>query len=144
MPSQTHQWLLLWLLRKMTADGFLVSACDGPVPQGGVWNALPKSFEACGVRPDAYGTVPSTGAFAFAEAKSHADIVNAHTRMQLQTLGRWVLQGGSDCRLYVAVPRSAAHMLDRVVHDAGLYDTPRLIRVHVPDCLLEVDRYECA
>ena len=46
MVSAAHQWLLLWLVRKMTADGFVVRGCDGPLPQGGLWNALPRALEA--------------------------------------------------------------------------------------------------
>lgn len=137
MPSSVHQWILLWLVRKMTADGFIVATCDGPLPQGGAWNALPKSIDTFGVRPDACGIVPDTGAFAFAEAKTHADIMNEHTRTQLRIMGRVVSSAGRDCRLYVAVPRSAAPVLDRVIHDAGLHGTPQLIRIHVPDCLLQ-------
>lgn len=144
MPSTVHQCLLLWLVRKMTADGFVVAACDGALPRGGAWTELQRPFEALGVRPDAYGIEPLTGAFAFAEAKTPGDIVNPHTRTQLRTIGRWVLDGGRDCRLYVAVPRSAAPLLDRVIHDAGLYGARQLIRMHVPDCFLEGDRYECA
>jgi hypothetical protein len=143
MPSSVHQWLLLWLVRKMTADGFFVTACDGQLPQGGLWNDLPASIAAGGVRPDAWAVAPNTGAIAFAEAKTHVDIVNAHTRTQLRTIGRFVLSS-SDSRLYVAVPRSAAPILDRVIHDAGLSGTRQLVRVHVPDCLLEDDRHECA
>jgi hypothetical protein len=142
MPSLTHQWLLLWLVRKMSVDGFTLAACDGPLPQGGLWNTVPRSIVAAGVRPDAYALAPNSGAFAFAEAKTEEDIVNVHTRVQLRTLGRFVASGGADCRLYVAVPRSAAPILDRVIRDARL-STHQLVRVHVPDCFLQ-DRYECA
>jgi hypothetical protein len=144
MPSSIHQWLLLWLVRKMTADGFVVTACDGLLPQGGLWNCLPGSIGACGVRPDAWAVAPTGNAIALAEAKTHGDIVNAHTRTQLRTVGRFVLSSGSGSRLYVAVPRSAALLLDRVIHEAGLDGTRQLVRIHVPDCLLEDDRYECA
>jgi hypothetical protein len=144
MPSSVHQWLLLWLVRKMTADGFVVAACDGTLPQGGAWNDLPGSAAACGVRPDAWAVAPGSGAIAFAEAKTHGDIANGHTRTQLRTIGRFVLACGSDSRLYVAVPRSAALILDRVIHDAGLDGKRQLVRLHVPDCLLEDDRDECA
>lgn len=144
MPSPVHQSLLLWLVRKMTADGFFVACCDGPLPQGGTWNTLPRSTTALGVRPDACAIASETGAFAFAEAKTHRDIVNPHTRTQLRTLGQLVTLGGPDCRLYIAVPRSAAPMLDQVVHDTGLCGARQLIRLHVPDCLLEDYHHECA
>src|SRR5262245_18904507 len=129
MPSSVHQWLLLRLMRKMTADGFVVTACDGPLPQGGLLNRLPGSVAACGVRPDAWAIAPTSGAIAFAEAKTHGDIVNPHTRAQLRTVGRFVLSCGSNSRLYVAVPRSAALMLDRVIHDAGLNGKRQLVRL---------------
>lgn len=123
----------------MTADGFVVLARDGQAPRGGLWNTLPRSGEVFGVRPDAYAVEPTTGAFAFAEAKTPGDIVNAHTREQLRTMGRVIAQSGRDCRLYIAVPRSAAGLLDRVLFDAGLPDT-QLVRMHIPDCLLEEHR----
>lgn len=144
MPSTVHQTLLLWLARKITADGFVLTACDGSLPRGGAWNRLPRPIEAFQVRPDAYAVAPRTNAFAFAEAKTESDILNAHTRGQLRVLGALVRTGGRDCRLYIAVPRSAAAVLDRVVHEANLAGTPQLIRMHVPDCLLEDDRHECA
>ena len=43
----------------MTADGFLVAGCDGSVPQGGLWNFLPRPPELAGVRPDACGIAPA-------------------------------------------------------------------------------------
>ena len=49
----------------MAADGFLVAGCDGSVPQGGLWNTLPRPPEVAGVRPDAYGIAPETGKLAF-------------------------------------------------------------------------------
>jgi hypothetical protein len=141
MPSAAHQSLLLWLLRKMTADGFVVESCDGPAPRGGFWNTLPRSPEVFGVRPDAFAVEPTTGAFAFAEAKTHEDIVNGHTRGQLQALGRAIAEGGERCRLYVAVPRSAAMVLDRVMLEAGLAGG-QVVRMHIPDCFLKEQRDE--
>jgi hypothetical protein len=143
MPSTAHQSLLLWLLRKMTADGFVVASCDGPAPRGGLWNTLPRSAEVLGVRPDAFAVEPTTGAFAFAEAKTPEDIVNSHTRGQFKALGRVIAEGGSHCRLYIAVPRSAAALLDRVVLEAGLAGI-QVVRMHIPDCLLEEQCHERA
>jgi hypothetical protein len=137
MPSSAHQTLLLWLVRKMSADGFCVAACDGTMPRGGAWSGLPRPLPTLGVRPDAYAVSPNNGAFAFAEAKTEDDIIKEHTRRQLRNLGQIVMNGGARCRLYVAVPRSAALVLDRVIHESGLTGTHQLVRMHVPDCLVE-------
>ena len=39
--------------------------------------------------------------------------------------------------LYLAIPRSAAPALDRVLAELGLVGARELVRVHVPDILLE-------
>jgi hypothetical protein len=144
MPSNSHQSLLLWISRKMTADGFLVAACDGSMPQGGLWNALPSPPELDGVRPDACGIAPATGQFAFGEAKTSQDIDTAHTRKQLRVFGRLVSLGGKTaCRLYIAVPRSASGVLDRVLGQVGLLGARHLVRLHIPDCFVTDNRNEC-
>jgi hypothetical protein len=144
MPSNCHQSLLLWIARKMTADGFVVAACDGSMPQGGVWNDLPPPPEVDGVRPDACGIAPATGQYAFGEAKTYQDIDTAHTRRQLRVFERLVGRGGKiECRLYIAVPRSASSVLDRVLGQVGLLGAPQLVRLHIPDCLVVDNRNEC-
>ncbi len=40
MPSSIHQWLLLWIARKMIADGYAIGGYDGVSPQGGPLNKL--------------------------------------------------------------------------------------------------------
>jgi len=141
MPSNPHQSLLLWIARKMTADGFLVAACDGSMPQGGLWNALPTPPELSGVRPYACGIAPSTGDFAFGEAKTYQDIDTPHTRKQLRVFGRLVHhEGRMACRLYIAVPRSAAGVLDRVLCQVGLQGARHVVRLHIPDCLVTDNR----
>ena len=69
MRSSSHQALVLWIARKMAADGFVLSGYDGSVPQGGLWNCLPRPAEFGGVRPDAWGIKPATGELAVGEAK---------------------------------------------------------------------------
>ena len=137
MPSNSHQSLLLWIARKMTADGFLVAACDGSMPQGGLWKALPTPPELGGVRPDACGIAPATGELAFGEAKTYRDIDTPHTREQLRIFGRLLHRDAkTTCRLYIAVPRSATRILDRVLCQVGLQTAPHVIRLHIPDCLI--------
>lgn len=143
MPSNSHQSLLLWIARKMAADGFLVAGCEGSLPRGGMLNALPPPPELAGVRPDACGVAPSTGEFAFGEAKTFQDIDTPHTRKQLRVFGRLMqTDGKTACRLYVAVPRSASDVLDRVLGQVGLLGARHVVRLHIPDCFVTENRNE--
>jgi hypothetical protein len=145
MRSSSHQGLVLWIARKMAADGFVLSGYDGSVPQGGLWNCLPRPAEFGGVRPDAWGIMPATGELAVGEAKTPADIDTVHTRRQLWVFGRLRARKKSiPCRLYIAVPRSAAPVLDRVLAQVGLLCAKHVVRLHIPDCLVAEERDECA
>src|SRR5262245_7951910 len=122
MAGKAHQWLLLWVAQKMCSDGFLLGGFEAPVPQGGVWNALPLPFALQGFRPDGWGVRLDESLVAFAEAKSLSDIDTAHTRSQLKTFGNVEMRGtGERCPIYVAVPRSGARFLERVLKDLGLW-----------------------
>lgn len=136
MPSDAHQTLLLWAARKMASDGFALAAYEGASRQGGCWNTLGAPPSLSGVRPDAWG---HDGArVALAEAKTAADIDTAHTRLQLRAFARLCFRAdGATCRLYLAIPRSAAPALDRVLAKLGLAGAPELVRLHVPDILVE-------
>lgn len=137
MASDTHQSLLLWIARKMAADGYVLAGCDGFVPGGGLWNKLQNPPQVCGVKPDAFGFRPTTGEFVFGEAKTPEDIDTPHTRKQLRVFGHLKPRnGGPVCLLYIAVPRSAAHVLDRVLQDLGLLGARHIVRLHVPDCFV--------
>jgi hypothetical protein len=129
----------------MAADGVVLSGCDGSLPQGGLWNALPRPSELAGVRPDACGVLPTTGEFAVGEAKTAADIDTGHTRKQLRVFGKLRLKDGTTpCRLYIAVPRSAASALDRVLGQVGLLRAGHVVRLHIPDCFVSEARDERA
>ena len=45
--------------------------------------------------------------------------------------------GKTRCPLYIAVPRSAAYALDRVLIDVGLIASKHVKRLHVPGVLLD-------
>jgi hypothetical protein len=140
MASVAHQWLLLWASRRMEADGFAVAGFDGQAPQGGAWNAMPAPFSLAGLRPDAWGVREDDALLAFAEAKTADDIDNPHTCKQLSAFARARISSGDEsrrCPLYVAIPRSAAHLLDRVLARIGLAGASNVIRIHVPDILLQ-------
>lgn len=137
MPSHAHQSLLLWCARKMAADGFRLTGFDGRIDQGGDWCCLPAPLEIRGVRPDASGIHDGDGLIGFGEAKTAGDIDNSHTRAQLRVLGYARMRDGSvACPLYVAIPRSCAYALDRVLIDVGLIGRKHVRRIHVPDALL--------
>lgn len=140
MAGVAHQWLLVWASRRMEADGFAVAGFDGQAPQGGDWNDMPPPLAIAGLRPDAWGVRQKDSLFAFAEAKTAGDIDNAHTRAQLAAFARARMSAKGEsrrCPLYIAIPRSAAHLLDRVLAATGLSGAPNIIRIHVPDILLQ-------
>lgn len=135
MPSAQHQWLLLWALRKMTHDGFRVVARDGDLPQGGLWNRMPSSWRLEMHRPDALAD-DLHHAIALAEANNIDDVDTEHTRSQLSSFARYIHGSSVGSRLYIAVPRTAARLLDRVLESLHLAGSPRIRRLHIPDCLL--------
>ena len=137
MPSNVHQELLLWALRKMTADGYLPVACDGAMPRGGFWNLLPTPAQTGRYRPDAYGVHATSGALAFGEAKTVNDIFTPHTLKQLAMFGRLFDRSQKDwCKLYIAVPRSAALLLDRTLARTHLLGNKNIFCMYVPDCIV--------
>jgi hypothetical protein len=135
VPSAAHQALLLWAARKMATDGFRLAGYEGESDQGGVWNELANPPILAGVRPDAWGFDGER--VAFAEAKTARDIDTTHTRVQLLVFARTRMKGTeAACQLYLAIPRSAAPLLDCVLADLGLVGLRNLVRLHVPDILL--------
>jgi hypothetical protein len=124
----------------MTLDGFVAVACDGSLPQGGDWNLLPSPLELMHVRPDACG-IATSGRVAFGEAKTWKDIDTGHTRKQLRAFAQLKHRGDrTPCRLYIAIPRSASLVLDRVLAEIGLLHAGAVVRLHIPDCLITENR----
>lgn len=121
----------------MVADGFRLTGFDGQAQQAGDLDSLSRPFEICGVRADACGVHDIEGVIGFAEAKTERDVDNAHTRAQLRVLGYARMRGEQAyCPLYLAIPRSRAYDLDRVLIDVGLMGKKHVHRIHVPDVLL--------
>lgn len=121
----------------MLCDGFEVTGFEGRIDQAGDLSDFPPPFVLGEVRADACGVHADDGVFAFAEAKTASDINNAHTRRQLRVLGRTRMRNAAlPCPLYVAIPRSCAYALDRVLIDVGLIAARHVRRIHVPDILL--------
>lgn len=136
-PGSAHQSLLLWAARRMATDGFALAGFDCEAEQAGYWNALPPPFRLHGVRADACGIRAEDGMMAFGEAKAPGDIDNSHTRDQLRVLGFTRMRKTKlRCPLYLAVPRSCAYALDRVLADVGLLGARHLVRLHVPEAMI--------
>jgi hypothetical protein len=122
----------------MTRDGVVLTGFDGPAPYAGAWNRLPRPFSIAGLRCDASGLVVETDEIVVGEAKTTDDLATEHSHRQLRVFGGLVdRRSGTFCRLYVAVPRSAAYELDRALIATGLIGAPHVIRLHIPDVLLE-------
>ena len=138
MPSQAHQTLVLWGVRSMLRDGFTVMGVDGTVAQSGLPAGFARPPTIHGVRADACGFKGDDDLVGFVEAKTEADVDNAHTRGQLRTLaGLRMPDNGSPCPVYVVIPRAAAYALDRVLIDLGLLRARHIRRIHVPGVFLE-------
>lgn len=121
----------------MSSDGFEPCGFEASAPQAGIWNSLPIPFSINGVRPDAWGLRSRDALIAFAEAKTAGDVDTKHTREQLKVFGSTRLSNDPrPCPLYVAVPRSCANLLDRVLVDIGLLRARHIVRLHIPDILL--------
>jgi hypothetical protein len=126
----------------MVKDGFIVSGFDGCAPRGEEWSSLSSPFIFRGVRADTWGQRRHDQMIAFGEAKSFHDIDTPHTRRQLDVLGKTRMKGTTVCcPLYIAVPRSAAYELDRVLIDTGLLRARNLVRLHIPDVFVEKASY---
>jgi len=121
----------------MTADGFLVIATDGAIPQGGSWNRLAPPPQLKRLRPDACGVDPATGHFAFGEAKTSQDVKTGHPRKQLRVFAQLIHRSDyARSRFYISVPRSAVVMLDHVLGQVGLLGARHVVRLHIPDCFI--------
>jgi hypothetical protein len=122
----------------MVMDGFIVSGFDGRAPRGEEWSSLPTPFIFHGVRADVWGQREQDQVVAFGEAKTFHDIDTAHTRRQLEVLGKTKMKGAKvGCPLYIAVPHSAVYELDRVLIDVGLLRAKNVVRLHIPDVYVE-------
>jgi hypothetical protein len=138
MASREHQWLVLWVARKMLQDGYVVVGLEGRIPRGEGMKRLPAPPVVAGVRPDVWGYDPETGDVAVGEAKSLDDVDTAHTLAQLKVYALTRSRPTrAPCRIYLAVPQSATARLDRVLGRAGLGGAREVVRLRIPDCFLE-------
>ncbi len=122
----------------MSADGLRVTDFDGPADQGGVFNDLAHPVALLGLKPDVWAIDRLGCIAAVGEAKTASDVFNAHTIAQLKLFGHLRHRKSSEfCRLYIAVPHSAAHALDRALASARLAGASHVRRLHIPDVMLK-------
>lgn len=122
----------------MAFDGYAISAYDGPTPQGGLWNDLAAPPLLGEIRPDVVAEHRVSHEVAYGEAKTAADLGSSHTLRQFRAFAGAV--GCGTVRLYVAVPRSSSRELDKTLRRTRLLGNPRVIRLHVPDVFLTIER----
>ena len=117
----------------MTWDGYRIANFDGEGVPRDDWNKLPLPPIVNGVRPDVWGHDANSAQMAIGEAKTAEDVDTAHTDAQLRVFKQMRAPSGLRCRLYIAVPQSSMHDLDRVLARVGLIGLREIVRIHVPD-----------
>ena len=138
MPSSVHQWLLLWIARRMIADGYSIGGYDGVSPQAGPLNKLPTPFVLGGHRPDIWGEDRDSGLIALGEAKTLVGLGATYVRRQLSVFcSARDRRTGRLCPVYLGVPESAARLLDTLLTELRLSNALHVRRLFIPDCLLE-------
>ena len=136
MPSDAHQWLVVWLSRRINGDGFSLVGADA-----GRASSLIRGTPLCSVsigvvRPDVIGVSQGDRSIAFGEAKTAGDLNNAHTWNQLA-----VMLGARDSRgrrpkVYLAFPSSCLKVAAKSLMKVGLQAAVRVTLVPIPDVLL--------
>lgn len=134
MPSETHQWLVVWLSRKMARDGYTPIYADAYdlakyIPSN------PKCSPILGsIRPDVIGFNNRTKRLAFAEAKTAGDILNRHTQMQLETLLQIRDRCGRFAEIYLGFPRSSWSEAAKLIFQLRLNE--RIKTLPIPDVII--------
>lgn len=135
MPSGAHEWLVVWLCRRMTADGFKVLFSDKMARKCSA-SALPVAPIIGPIRPDALAIAPASRAIAMGEAKTGGDLANPHTLLQLRTMLGFRDPQGCPAEVYLAFPCSARAIASRTILTLGLHNALRIRTVSIPDVLL--------
>lgn len=134
MPSDIHQWLIVWLCRKMARDGYTPLYADTYdlakyVPS----NTKCSPILGC-IRPDVIGFNDRTKRLAFAEAKTAGDILNRHTRMQLEMLLQLRDKSGRSAAIYFGFPRSSWQEAAKLIFQLRL--NKRIKLLPIPDVII--------
>src|SRR5688572_27987492 len=107
MPSDTHQWLTVWLGRRLLNEGFKLVGADAGAFAPYLGDQIPSSITLPGVRPDVIGIHTKYRSLAVGEAKTYHDIPCEHTMIQLAAMLAMRDNRGRRARVYLAFPRSA-------------------------------------
>jgi hypothetical protein len=142
MVSDRHDWLVVWLTRRMERDGFLPVYADvrGPtywLPEGIARITSPIKRP---VRPDIVALKLRPRMLAVGEAKTAKDLENSHTSEQLAAMLSMRGPRRIRARVYFAFPRSALAAATRIALSLGLTAALRVNFVPIPDVIVEEGR----
>src|SRR6267142_2093478 len=131
MPSADHQWLVVWLARRMRRDGFNILGADAAGYASRIEEGLPPSMCLGPIRPDVIA-MNKGRTIAVGEAKTVRDISNAHTSCQLAAALAMRSRSGQRVAVYLAFPRAGLRAAARLIVGLGLRASLRIILVPVP------------
>jgi len=137
MPSAVHQWLVVWLSRRILRDGYSVLGADAGAFASRLLPRPAPSIAIGPIRPDVIGIVKRKRLLAVGEAKSANDLANDHTLVQLAAMLCMRDAHGRLARVYLAFPSSSLATAARMLLSLGLENALRVTLVPIPDVLLE-------
>ena len=133
MPSTAHQWLVVWLSRRIARDGYSLVGVDAGRFAQLLTPPPPPGISIGPVRPDVVGVHSRERFLALGEAKSAFDLDTSHTRVQLAAMLCMRDIQGRRARVYLAFPRAALEAAARTVVSLGLAPAARVILVPIAD-----------
>ena len=115
MPSSVHQWLVVWLARRLTRDGFQLLGSDAGEYRKYIGGAGVAGWGLVAVRPDLLAIHKESRILGLGEAKTVADLNNDHTRQQLATMLTMGDGSGRPAKVFLTFPRSGLATASRTV-----------------------------
>ena len=136
MPSEIHQWLVVWLCRRMERDGYAIVGADAYNSASLLPRLVSHSLVLGHFRPDAIALHRDSSRMAIGEAKTAHDILNTHTWKQLGAMSCLNDQRGRRATVYFAFPRSCLEAAAKMVLRLGIRPALRIKLISIPDTLL--------
>src|SRR5262245_39472923 len=106
MPSTAHGWLVVWLARRLSRDGFMLVGADAGAAKKFLPDNPSMSPTLRAFRPDLIAIHRRSRVIALGEAKTANDLNKAHTCGQLASMLAARDRRGRMLRVYLAVPRT--------------------------------------
>ena len=128
MASKVHQFLLGLLIKKVRLAGYRIFFLEGKFVEE---NQLPIPPKILRHRPDALG-ISVYGQVCICESKTNHDINTNRTKEQLIDFSNIELNGFL-CEVFIAIPKSAEYVLNKVLRDIKLYKKNNIFILKVPD-----------